>query len=63
MKITLLVTGTLGDVRPNLALTLGLQELGHQVTLVAPEILAENGLKNDLDWVEKHLPTAPVYKN
>jgi sterol 3beta-glucosyltransferase len=36
MKITLLVTGTLGDVRPNLALTLGLQELGHQVTLVAP---------------------------
>jgi hypothetical protein len=28
MKITLLVTGTLGDVRPNLALTLGLQELG-----------------------------------
>jgi sterol 3beta-glucosyltransferase len=37
MKITLLVTGTLGDVRPNLALALGLQELGHHVTLVAPE--------------------------
>jgi sterol 3beta-glucosyltransferase len=36
MKITLLVTGTLGDVRPNLALALGLQKLGHEVTLVAP---------------------------
>jgi sterol 3beta-glucosyltransferase len=37
MNITLLTTGTLGDVRPYLALTLGLQELGHRVTLAAPE--------------------------
>ncbi|MDB5083338.1 MAG: glycosyl transferase, family 28 [Bacilli bacterium] len=36
MNITLLTTGTLGDVRPFLALALGLQELGHQVTLAAP---------------------------
>jgi sterol 3beta-glucosyltransferase len=37
MNITLLTTGTLGDVRPYLALALGLQEVGHRVTLVAPE--------------------------
>jgi sterol 3beta-glucosyltransferase len=37
MNITLLTTGTLGDVRPYLALALGLQELGHSVILVAPE--------------------------
>jgi sterol 3beta-glucosyltransferase len=36
MNITLLITGTLGDVRPNIALALGLQELGHRVTLVVP---------------------------
>jgi sterol 3beta-glucosyltransferase len=36
MKITLLTTGTLGDVRPFLALALGLKDAGHQVTLVAP---------------------------
>jgi sterol 3beta-glucosyltransferase len=37
MNSTLLTTGTLGDVRPYLALDLGLQDLGHRVTLVAPE--------------------------
>ncbi|MBU9713626.1 glycosyltransferase [Evansella tamaricis] len=37
MKITLLTIGTLGDVRPFLALALGLQKMGHQVTLAGPE--------------------------
>jgi sterol 3beta-glucosyltransferase len=37
LNITLLTTGTLGDVRPYIALALGLQERGHRVTLVAPE--------------------------
>ncbi|MDG5789625.1 glycosyltransferase [Evansella sp. AB-P1] len=37
MRITLLTIGTLGDVRPFLALALGLQKLGHQVNLAGPE--------------------------
>jgi sterol 3beta-glucosyltransferase len=30
---------------------------------IGKRIKAENGLKNAMDWVEKHLVTAPVYKN
>jgi UDP:flavonoid glycosyltransferase YjiC (YdhE family) len=30
---------------------------------IGKRIKAEKGLKNALDWVEKNLPTAPVYKN
>lgn len=37
MNISLLTMGTLGDLRPFLALALGLQETGHQVSLAAPE--------------------------
>jgi UDP:flavonoid glycosyltransferase YjiC (YdhE family) len=46
MRITILVVGTLGDVRPLLALGSGLRSLGHQVTvatheLYAPEVRSE----------------------
>jgi sterol 3beta-glucosyltransferase len=30
---------------------------------IGKRIKAENGLQNALDWVEKRLPTVPVYKN
>lgn len=36
MNITLVTTGTWGDVQPFLALALGLQERGHDVVLAAP---------------------------
>lgn len=37
MKIALLTLGTLGDIRPFLALAFGLEERGHLVTLAGPE--------------------------
>lgn len=41
MKITLVTLGSRGDVQPYLALAVGLQKVGHAVTLVAPATFAE----------------------
>jgi UDP:flavonoid glycosyltransferase YjiC (YdhE family) len=41
MKITICTFGSRGDTQPYLALALGLQQAGHQVTLVASHNLAE----------------------
>src|SRR3990172_76991 len=41
MKITIFALGSRGDVQPFLALALGLQQTGHQVTLVVPRNFAE----------------------
>jgi len=45
MHITLMTMGTLGDVRPFIALAYGLEERGHRVTLAGPV--------NFTDYVEK----------
>lgn len=50
MKITLLTTGTLGDVRPYLALALGLREAGHEVALAAPENFESYVLSHRIDY-------------
>jgi UDP:flavonoid glycosyltransferase YjiC (YdhE family) len=49
-------------------LTQSIQTLDNEsVRVLAAEIgkriKAEKGLKNALDWIEKRLPTAPVFKN
>ena len=41
MKITICTFGTRGDIQPYLALAVGLQKAGHEVTLAAPQDFAE----------------------
>ena len=41
MKITICTFGTRGDIQPYLALAVGLQQAGHQVTLAAAQNFAE----------------------
>ncbi len=53
MKISLLALGSRGDVQPYLALAVGLQQAGHQVTLAAPY--------NFTDWIQSYgVQTHPV---
>lgn len=56
MRITILTVGSRGDVQPYLALGLGLQRAGHQVTLASHEPFR--------DWVESYgLPFWPTAGN
>ncbi len=46
MKISILTSGTRGDVQPYIALGKALQERGHDVLIACP--------KNFCSWVEEH---------
>ncbi|HZU86401.1 MAG TPA: glycosyltransferase [Anaerolineaceae bacterium] len=50
MKITITALGSRGDIQPYLALAVGLQAAGHQVTLAAPQIFSP--------WIESYGVTA-----
>ena len=50
MKILISTLGSRGDTQPYLALAVGLQAAGHQVTLVAPPSF--------VDWIQSYGVTA-----
>src|ERR1700722_4434849 len=50
MRITILVVGTLGDVKPLLALGSGLRALGHQVTVATHELYAQEVRSGGMDF-------------
>jgi UDP:flavonoid glycosyltransferase YjiC (YdhE family) len=50
MRITILVVGTLGDVRPLLVLGSGLTALGHQVTVATHELYAQEVRSEGMDF-------------
>src|ERR1700749_2844402 len=50
MRITMLAVGTLGDVRPLLALGSGLRALGHQVTVATHELYAAEVRSGGMDF-------------
>lgn len=56
MKILITTLGSRGDVQPYLALAVGLQQAGHQVTLAAPQAFAA--------WIQSYgVAVAPVQFN
>lgn len=56
MKILITTLGSRGDVQPYLALAVGLQQAGHQVTLAAPQTFAA--------WIQSYgVAVAPVQFN
>ncbi len=56
MKILITTLGSRGDVQPYLALAVGLQQAGHQVTLAAPQTFAP--------WIQSYgVNVAPVQFN
>jgi UDP:flavonoid glycosyltransferase YjiC (YdhE family) len=56
MKILITTLGSRGDVQPYLALAVGLQRAGHQVTLAAPQTFAA--------WIQSYgVAVAPVQFN